>query len=191
MPRPNPTAPLTRPEAEAIIAGYVQMVRDRIARGFEPTLLSIMFNGIDGSDSAIGRQMTREVERIYAKHLTRVFRHPHREATADLPLWIGAPDWPVPKRERDHFHDLAPNGGRHEHLFALTPPVSRLRTTLADHFDTHQAVYSGSPCAVRRVHAKPITQAPEKVVEYVFKSLTRRRMNLDDVLVLPRTFSEL
>ncbi len=84
-----------------LIDGYTQIVMDRLRKGWDPHLLSFMFNQLRVSPQSVARQMERELERIYALLLTRIVRDPKTAARYEaLPLWIACPDYPVPKHER-------------------------------------------------------------------------------------------
>ena len=179
-------------ETKQIIDHCSQFTRDHIDLGWEPYLLSFMFNQLRGSPRSIPRQMEKEVERVYGISLTRVVRKPMSENSRDkLPIWIGCPDFPVPKHVKLDLRDVSLNDGRHVHIIALTPSNTRLNTGLDQHFEMCQDLYVRPPYPLRRIHAVPITSRPEYVAEYVFKSLRRRRVNFDQVIILPRDRSEL
>jgi hypothetical protein len=176
-----------------IINGYSQMVADRIHAGWDGYLLTFMFKPIGGSQRNVNRQMERELERVYAKSLTRIIRKPASHEISKLPLWIVCPDYPVPKGdgERQSLHDVAVNGGRHMHAVALVPPWSRLKEDLATHFIDKQSHYVTADSVLLRIHSEPITHDGAYVSSYALKALKRGRVGKGEVLVLPRSISEL
>lgn len=175
-----------------ISLAYGRMVEDRIQWGFQPTLLTFMFNHISHSSARARAVMIGEVERVYAKLLTRVIRRPRKMRIIALPFWLVSPDWPVPKSQsRDNLRDLTANGGQHLHAVALTPPGGRLQGSLSDHLCFNHDIYYPAGCVLDRIHAVPITKTPTKATRYVLKSLERARVDPGDVVVLPRCHSEL
>ena len=177
-------------ERSLIIDAYIAMATRRIDIGFEPVLLTFMFNQLPGNKQSRQQQMDREVEKAYSKTVWRMFRHPHKLNLEALPLWIVCPDWPVPKTDKDHIRDLSVNDGEHRHAAALVPP-NRLKTSFADYITEEQRHFTGSERPVWRIDAQPILQTPEKAIGYALKSLSRGRVSAGDVYVLPRVASEL
>jgi hypothetical protein len=175
-----------------IIEGYVRMVEERVHNGWAPHFLTFTFNQLPGSPASVRAQMFKEVELAYSRHLTRIFRNPHAARhTGQLPLWIGSPDFPVPKRFKDNYRDLAVNDGEHVHVLGLTSAFSRLKGSLSDHFDDNPHLYYGPDRPLFRIRCDPITETPEKVTRYALKSLSRGRIDAGDIVVLPRSRSEL
>ena len=99
------------------------------------------------------------------------------------------PDLPVYKREKKSIEDVAINNGLHYGGIALTPPISRFQSTLDAHFAQHQDKYVNEKLA--RIHVQPITWDPDYVTDYAAKSFKRGRVSDADIIVLPKTISEL
>jgi hypothetical protein len=59
------------------------------------------------------------------------------------------------------------------------------------HFRLNRTLYIHRERPLARVHAQPILNDPGYVTEYVLKSLSRQRFSLDDLVILPRSRSEL
>jgi hypothetical protein len=137
-------------------------------------------------------RMKDEVERIYSNLVTRIHRNPLRTTATALPLLIGAADLPVYKSDRSSAPLVTRNGGLHCHFLLLVPPVSRLKESIQDHFTSKQDLYRGSQNLIQRIHIEPVTETPERVVDYLFKTIARNRLSYDDsLLLLPRASSEL
>ena len=84
------------------------------------------------------------------------------------------------------------NGGLHFHAILALPPSSRLKGSVVDHFASRADRYAGPNRLVANVHVVPVTHDINRVADYVFKSVTRRRISEEDgLLVLPRTRGEL
>jgi hypothetical protein len=174
------------------IQGYAAWVADYVEKGWDPYILSFTFQQVPGSRASVLKQMQRDVVRVYAISLTRIVRKPrHNAEQGRLPLWLAVPDLPVPKRQKLSLRDATLNDGLHYQGIALIPPGSRLKDGLDVHFRHHQSLYVRPKQPLARLRADPIIKDPGYVTEYVLKSLMRQRFSLDEVLILPRSRSEL
>lgn len=174
----------------AYVKAYAQMVSAKVDDGWDPYLLSFMFENILGNERRVFATMEREAQRVYVKLLTRIVRKPRSpEQFGNLPFWIGCPDFPVPKHHRQDIRYAAVNDGKHLHFVALMPPVSRMREPLDEHIEDRQGWYTKSP--LWRIHAKPIDEAADYVTRYAMKSYERGRIGSDNVILFPRSISEL
>ncbi len=137
----------------------------------------------------------RLFERLYGKLVTGLIRirAGRRPPLIRFPVLIAAPDLPVPK-----FHNSSKqcswaasiNDGLHFHAIILIPGRNILKTNFEHYLAAEQArLVQGT--AIVSVHAEAITYSPAQVVSYVMKSLKRQRFGGDDVLILPRAWSEM
>jgi hypothetical protein len=99
------------------------------------------------------------------------------------------PDLPVPKREKKSLGDVSINDGLHYGGIVLTPPVSRFESSLDEHFRDAQDEYINDK--LERIHAKPITSNPIYVMDYAAKTYKRCRVSDEDVIIVPKSGSEL
>jgi hypothetical protein len=176
-----------------LINGYADLVEQRVQDGWQPHLITFMFNQLPGSRSSVIKQTRDEIERVYATLVTRVVRKPRSPKSADrLPVLIGFADLPVPKRERRQLREITLNDGLHYHGILLMPARSRLRTGLAFHFMKYHRLYVGNGSRLDRLHVLKIKTDPGYVVRYALKALEKGRLPYDDcVLVLPKSVTEL
>jgi hypothetical protein len=175
-----------------LLDGYTQLVTDRIGQGWSCHLVTILFSQLPGPRSSVLSQMRDEVQRVYSTLITRVHRRPRTAPNDELPVFIGAADLPVYKRDRSTIPHVSCNGGLHFHVLALMPPTSRLKGSLADHFDQKRDLYLGSGTPIQRVHVIPVVKDEARVVDYVLKTVLNGRLSYDEaVVVLPRARSEL
>ncbi|TPL72308.1 hypothetical protein [Mesorhizobium sp. B2-3-15] len=174
-----------------LITGYTKMATDRMQWGWEPTLLTFMFNQLRGSPSNVEQQMQETIEAVYAKILRWCFRKPRNVPVTAMPLWICTPDYPVHKYHKQNFRDIALNGGRHVHAIALMPPGTNMRTTLDNHFDHEQIRYTGRDRPLWHIDAWPIQDNLPFVVDYGVKGIKTPRAGVDAMFILPRTHSEM
>ena len=174
------------------LKGYSQMVTDRVRDSWSPYLVTILFTQFFGQKAAVLQRMKDEVERIYSTLVTRVHRKPRNASSDELPVFLGAFDLPVHKRDQTSAPLVLCNGGLHFHAVVLMPPTSRLRAPLDDHFEEHGELYRGPRKSVLRIDVRPVVDGHDRVVDYVFKTVLKGRLAYDDgMLVLPRARSEL
>lgn len=177
---------------DAIIRGYSDMVQEYLDAGWHGYLLTFMFDDLGGPPKAVKSFMSKEVEWVYKRHVSRVVRKPRAVSQArKLPVWILCPDYPVPKKSKNSVSDVALNDGLHIGGIALLPPVSRLDTGLDTHFASNADTYTRLGTNLRRIGAKPILETPRRAVDYSFKALRRGRVTYDDILLLPVSPDEL
>jgi len=170
---------------------YTQMCMDRIALGFEPFMIAVMFNPLPGSANTVARSMEQAIEAIYGSVLNRMFRHHDRMPLLDLPLWIACPDYPVSKSGKMTLREASVNDGRHMHVNALIPTGTRLPNQFNLWLAENDHHYAGPGRAIAGLQVQRIYETPEKAFDYDLKSLGRGRATSDDILVLPRTHSEM
>jgi hypothetical protein len=74
----------------------------------------------------------------------------------------------------------------HGVVFAIETP--RFTKPLDQHFRENEPLYvSGN---VHRIHIKPIIDREQFVVEYAGKAIKYKRLSSDDILILPKSLSE-
>ena len=175
-----------------ITSAYAEMAERYVAEGWTPYLLTFMFQQLRGSPSAVARQMERELERVYARFVSRVVRYPRSPANiGSLPVWICSPDYPVFKHAKQRLRDVTINDGRHLHGVMFEPPWSRLRETVDEHFAALQHLYVGRGSCLTGIDAVPITHDLAYVVRYAEKALRRGVIGSDEMILLPRSWNEL
>ena len=165
---------------EQLIAGYSNLIEDRIDHGFDGYFLSFMFKPLPGSPKTRLIQMNDEVQRVYSTFVTRVVRNPRSETNkASLPFLITVPDRPTFKRNKQKISDLNINNGLHLHGILCLPWTSRLKVDVPTHFKTNEAIYAKN--RLLRIDVTPIYS--EDVVDYAFKSLKNGNATADDIQV--------
>jgi hypothetical protein len=174
------------------ILGFEQMIHERIAERWQPYFVNFMFNNIPGKQSKKKLIMTDEVFRVYNSLLTNVIRKPKSPSWREYcPLFVGCPDLPVAKSDKDLVRNLNLNEGLHFNGCLLLPPEEkcRLKGHLDDHFRNHQESYYRDGYPLDRLHATFIHQ--KTMVDYALKHFKRGNVSHDDILILPRVSSEL
>jgi hypothetical protein len=175
-----------------IVQGYTQMVTDRIEKDWTCNLVTFLFSQLPGTKSAVICQMKDEIQRVYSTLLTRVHRKPRTASPDELPVLIAAADLRVYKRDRSSSPIVLCNGGLHFHALLLVPVNSRLEVSVDEHVRSNQGLYCGGQGTISAIHLRLVTDAHERVVDYVFKTILRGRVSYDEgILLLPRASQEL
>jgi hypothetical protein len=178
--------------AGRLVLGYAEMVDRYIGNGWMSYLMTFMFVPLRGSAASVMSQMADEVERVYSIFVTRIIRNPRSpKAVGRLPIFLAAPDLPVPKRRKQSTSYIDLNGGRHWHARVLIPPNSRLQGDAVTHFAKHRNLYVNDKSRLINLHIQPDVRCSGYVTGYSFKAIARGRFSSDEILVLPRTLSEL
>ena len=186
-------------DLHAHVNSYGQWAETLIANGFSAYITSYMFklgmisklaNEENKRCSAI---MEEEIKRVFTRFLTECVRNPRSEKNqGNLPILFGCQDWPVPKNNKADRFLVLPHEGAHWGSILFIPPRVRLKTGVPYHFEYHRrAAYIRPERPLSRIHVEPITYRPSQAVGYTLKSVLRRKIGVDDLLVLPRARSEL
>jgi hypothetical protein len=134
--------------------------------------------------------MESEVRRVYGRFITEIIRNPWSKNNLDKrPVLIGCPDWPVYKSAKHKRHRMV-GSGIHFGSVLLVPPFNRLKTGVKAHFNQRRDAYVRPDNRLQQIHIRHIEGDIDRVVDYSFKALMKRRCDLDDLLVLPYSKSE-
>ena len=170
----------SRQTNDDFIKGYTDLIQERINDGWSGFLCSFMFKPINPNPKCAIVLMKDAISKFYSTLLTRIIRDPHSPSSVgSLPLMISVADLPRPGANAP-LADTTINGGLHFHGILLTPVKSRLQVSLKDHVDLNLTTYLPVDGILSRIHMKPIEDTPDQVVDYVFKSIKRFKINYDD-----------
>ena len=175
-----------------ILKGYMEMIERRSNEGYDIYLFTFMFNEMPGKERAKIEQMKDEIYRCYSRLATRVARKPNTPAGHKLlPLIILYPDKAVYKsaKRKLPLKEVITNDGLHFHGACAADRRGRMTNFLDEYFKEFQADFTTRK--LRTVHVERVTRAPGFVTHYALKSLKRPWFENDDIVVLPRTLSEL
>jgi hypothetical protein len=96
----------------------------------------------------------------------------------------------VRKNDKQPVGDFCINDGRHIQAICLMPPKSRLKDPLNEHFEEYATLYVRAPFPLVRIDVKPITKTPGHATDYTLKALKNGRATSDEIVVFPRTLTE-
>lgn len=174
-----------------LVVSYDSMIIGRVMEGWQPYFVNFMFNQIPGRKRTKIKVMTDEVMRVYSTLVTHVVRKPQSPSHLQkLPLFIGCPDAPVAKGEKELVRNVIVNDGWHFNGCLLLPPVEkcRLKGHLNIHFMRNQQFYYQDGYPLDRIHATAMDRY--SIADYTLKHFKRGNVSNDDILILPRARSE-
>ena len=180
---------------------WIKEITERRYRGeiWYASDVTLMFNHIPGTFRQKWMVMADEADRVYSTLIRHVVHNPRSQSqAAKLPIWIVAPDYPVKKQRgmsaKAILAEAKINDGLHLNGIMLMRIDTRLRIPLKVHFDPNGNNYDhyvkeGHP--LRRIHVEPARETLDVMTDYTLKSLKWRIPDLDNVLIFPKTLSEL
>ena len=176
-----------------IIGAYCNWIKENIETGMKVYLVTFQFNHLGKNGIAALDIMRKEIERFYVVLLSNVVRRPRRPSLlVKLPRLIAIPDRPTSKRISTYsLSDVRPNDGVHFHAFIAIPQVSRLQEDLVKHIQRNKMRFLGNQGKIVNIDVRPIVDPDGRLVDYTFKHIKRRSFSLDDILILPKSQSEL
>jgi hypothetical protein len=172
------------------IRGYGDMVKQKLAEGWQGSFMTFMFNPLPGGIRQMNNQMQKQIENTYASFITRLHRRPHSGVTH--PILISCPDWQVRKHKRKSKFEVTINDGLHNHGILLVPPgSSRLKVSIQQHFKDNESYYLRDQI-LKRIDVEPITHNVDHLTDYALKGLKANRLpGHETLLILPKTDLEI
>ena len=163
--------------------------------GRVPHYINFMFHSIPGDRKTKLEVVRRDVTRAHGLLMRSTIRKPDSiNWQASRPIFIGCPDLPVIKRQKQHIRNFMVNDGLHFNAISLTPavrgiaqplthlfmPRSRLKVSLEEHFRRKQEMYQTEH--LYRIHVTPIIDGT--MAYYTLKAFKNGHVSPDDILVL-------
>jgi hypothetical protein len=178
-------------ERTNLILAYDEMIQERINNDWQAYFLNFMFKKLPRKGSTRKEMMKQAVQGVYTTLVKHVVHHPKSPSWVPyLPSFIGCPDLPVAKWEKELVRNVVVNDGWHFNGCLLLPPKEkcRLKEPLDRHFRNHQDRYYQDEYHLDRIHAKFIEDGT--MADYMLKHFKRGNVSADDILILPRVGSE-
>jgi hypothetical protein len=174
----------------ALIQAYGAWVQQQMDEGWDGYLFTFVFNQLPGSIRVKNQLMEREIVRWYGRLATRTVRKPRSPKWAPLlPKGVFVPDLPVYRKSKQDLRDVFINDGLHMHGIGVANRLGRIPESLDVHFAERLDEYLTSN--LRHIDVERITHMAKYVTSYAMKGLKRPMFSPDQILVLPKTLSEL
>jgi len=176
---------------QQLLQAYGQWVHDHMAYGWHGYLLSFMFSEIHDLNTPRMEIMKKHLGWFYGRLAkASVPKASSPKWSPFLPQVVLAPDLPVPKHSKVQLRDVTINSGLHWHGVVLVNPLApKLPGNLDVHINENLSKYLVG--SIRTIGVEPITHDPVYVTGYGMKGLKRRSFFEDEILIFPRTVSEL
>ena len=179
-----------------LVKGYVEWVcKLQETCGYDLYFLTFLFNQIPLTGELRRNTMQKEICEYYKMHLPACERRPwSRRGQLNVPRLIAYPDLPVPKTIKICIADARLNDGLHIHAIEAIPITARLwkrNQLLTDLIDKDGAKYISNLRFMRQIYCEILDFSREKYTNYLFKSYLRGYHTEDDVLILPKSISEI
>ncbi len=154
--------------------------------------LNFMYKQLPGSEETKKNVMAGEVQRVYRMLVPRFVRKPRGErGSKHLPVFLGCPDFPVFKNERqsepEQMHRV--NDGIHFNGVMAVNLDARLPVPFDGYMHAYRDTYCRDGDALRRIHITAVTEGT--MIDYALKAFKAGLVSTDDLLLLPRTREEL
>ncbi|MCJ2019440.1 hypothetical protein MKK84_18695 [Methylobacterium sp. E-065] len=183
-----------RQMVEAYSAWIDNLITEQFWQGW---MVTFMFEEMHLSEAGTKAIMQKEVNAFFRKLCTRFHRKPTSAAAYQvIPRLIGCPDFPVFKHAKEGFRLTAPNHGLHYGSVLIHPLMAysracRLKEPLDRHVEENKLTYCNKKSRIDRIDLEPIFATPGAATRYTLKALENSRIGMDEVLILPRSRSEL
>ena len=177
-----------------LVSGYETLIEEIIQNeDAEAYYVNFMFHSLPGREATKMDIMKKEVTRFHDLLKRHVVRKPNAPGWRELvPVLIGAPDHPVPKKIKVDVRLFQVNDGLHFNAVVLLPPrfelptivgvrQSRLRELLVVHVKEKEVEYLTDK--LYRIHVTPLVKGTS-MADYTLKAFARGRINSDDILIL-------
>jgi hypothetical protein len=175
-----------------LIAGYDQMLLEIIENDeAKAYYVNFMFNGLPGSEKAKFEIMKSEAIRFHDLLTRHVIRKRKAAGWRDLvPVLIGAPDYPVIKRQKADARLHQVNDGLHFNAIVLMPPrgrpapngkQSRMKESLRKHVKLRPEEYLTR--RLGRIHVTRV-KTDTSMTDYMLKAFRAGRISSDEILVI-------
>jgi hypothetical protein len=178
-------------KVQQLLNSYGKLIDSHIAYGCTGYLFTFMFDQIPGSDSSRLSEMKKQLTWFYGRLAKASVPSPSKEKwTEYLPRAILVPDFPVFKHAKQNLRDVTVNDGLHWHGLVLQHPF---RFRFSEGLDVHikKDPFKYLVGSIRHIDAQPIKSKGSYVTGYGMKALTGDRISQDDVLIFPRSVTEL
>jgi hypothetical protein len=177
-----------------LISGYETLIQEITENeNAEAYYLNFMFKQLPVGKATQIEIMKQEVTRFHCLLKRHVVRKPDAPGWRDLvPVLVGLPDYPVPKKKKVSARLFRVNEGIHFNAVVLLPPrpeppkivgfrESRLKVPLDIHVKQREAEFLTD--RLYRIDVTPIREGTT-MADYTFKAFVRGRVKSDDILVL-------
>jgi hypothetical protein len=171
------------------IKGCTEWMREWVLKGWKFYYVNFMFEPLHVPTAELVPKMRRGIHKFYGRFCTE-FAHNGRAKSEQerMPRFWLFPDLPVRKNKGNSLRDVTINGGLHFNGPMLIPPVSRFQECPIKHLEDNQARYARN--GIKRINIVAGGDIPG-LADYAAKTIKNHRADEGDILILPRSVTEL
>jgi hypothetical protein len=174
-----------------LLNAFGDWVNNLAKQGYQPYLMTFLFNHIRGHPRWVSSKMLADVEHFHRTLLKWIVSNPRTAPIHPLPALIALPDRPIRKHLKQSLADVSINSGLHVHGIIAIPPRSRLTVELDEHVRAQYGTYTNPQYTrIRHIDVEKITSRPAYVTGYGLKALKNDPAVYDSLLILPKSTSE-
>jgi hypothetical protein len=173
---------------KGLLGSYGNWIHHHLANGWAGYLLSFKFSQLSGSNALRMHQMKKHLGWFYGRLAKASVPKAGSPKWAPLlPKLIAAPDLPIAKHCKHSTREVTINDGIHWHGLVLVNPLTPKVHVPLDLANVPKYCVG----SIEEIDVGLITHRPRDVTSYGMKGLKRREFDTDDVLIFPRSISEL
>jgi hypothetical protein len=175
--------------ADIWIKGCTEWMQEWVLKGWKFYYINFMFEPLHVPTAELVPKMRRGIYKFYGRFCTE-FAHNGRAKSEQerMPRFWLFPDLPVRKNKGTSLREVTINGGLHFNGPMLIPPVSRFKECPIKHIAKNQTKYTRY--GIERIDVKAGWDIPG-LADYAAKTIKNRRADEGDILILPRSVTEL
>lgn len=166
------------------------MLKEILRNDCRSYLITFIWKANDYSDDLRKKIMNEDVTAFYSRLLRRAVRKPNSQnGISKRPFFIAATDFPFTKKDKK-LRLVYINNGLHMHAVRVIPKNTRFNGKLKSHMRAnieHYMKYS----RIHEINIKQIAKDGSFTGGYNLKSIRIGRCSLEDILILPKTTSEI
>jgi hypothetical protein len=171
------------------IKGCTQWIYDLVFKGLKSYYVNFMFEPLHVPTAELVPQMRRGIHKFYGRFCTEFIHNGRAKSEQErMPKFWLFPDLPVHKNNGNSLREVTINGGLHYNGPVLIPPVSRFQECPIKHLEENQTRYARH--GIERIHIV-VGGDVSGLADYAAKTIKNRRANEEDIIVLPRSVTEL
>ncbi|MDK9697817.1 MAG: hypothetical protein OEL76_15660 [Siculibacillus sp.] len=166
------------------------MLKEILRNDCRAYLVTFMWKPNDYSEDLRMKIMKEDVTSFYSRLLRRAVRKPNsQDGIPKRPLFIAAHDFPFTKKDKK-IRLVYINNGLHMHAVCVIPKSTRFNGRLKSHMKAHIDNYMKFS-HFSEIHVRLIAKDGSFTGGYNLKTIRIGRATLDDILILPKTTSEM
>ena len=171
------------------IKGCTEWMQEWVLKGWKLYYVNFMFEPLHVPTAELVPKMRKGIHKFYGRFCTEFIHNGRAKSEQErMPRFWLFPDLPVRKNKGNSLRDVTINGGLHYNGPMLIPPVSRFKECPIKHLKENQARYALH--GIERIYLMAGGDILG-LADYAAKTIKNHRADEGDILILPRSVTEL